>query len=223
MPPRRAPGAERRHSWRARQVGACRAHHGPGSGFAARRRLDMGPPRSTTHSRCASSMSTSGSTSATLADPVRCIAIASSRQACATGVVSPVGRSRSSADGRTHAGFQTEFDPGRVLSLLAKGPIVGTLESLLARQPPAGLKLAVEGRVELISPYGRRPRPAARLGDRRAAVGLLRPAWPARRRARRASQHAPPPRGRDRVRLRGRAPCRMRPRRPWSWWAGSRR
>jgi ribosome-associated toxin RatA of RatAB toxin-antitoxin module len=48
-------------------------------------------------------------------------------------------------DGRTHAGFQTEFDPGRVLSLLARGPIVGRLEGLLARQPPVGLKQAVEG------------------------------------------------------------------------------
>ncbi len=47
-------------------------------------------------------------------------------------------------DMRTHASFQTEFDPGRVLSLLAKGPIVGRLEALLAKQPPGGLKQAIE-------------------------------------------------------------------------------
>ena len=47
-------------------------------------------------------------------------------------------------DGRTHASFQTEFDPGRVLSLLAKGPLFGRLESLLAKQPPEGLRQAVE-------------------------------------------------------------------------------
>lgn len=50
------------------------------------------------------------------------------------------------ADGRTHAAFHTEFDPGRVLSLLAKGPILGRLETLLAKQPPEGLKRAVEAR-----------------------------------------------------------------------------
>lgn len=47
-------------------------------------------------------------------------------------------------DGRTNASFATEFDPGRVLSLLAKGPIVGRLETLLAVQPPEGLKEALE-------------------------------------------------------------------------------
>ena len=47
-------------------------------------------------------------------------------------------------DGRTHASFQTEFDPGRVLSLLAKGPVLSRLEALLAKQPPQGLKQAVE-------------------------------------------------------------------------------
>jgi len=48
------------------------------------------------------------------------------------------------ADGRTRAGFQTEFDPGRVLSLLAKGPVLTRLRTLLAEQPPAGLKSAIE-------------------------------------------------------------------------------
>ncbi len=47
-------------------------------------------------------------------------------------------------DGRTHASFQTEFDPGRVLSLLAKGPVLGRLETLLAKQPPEGLRQVVE-------------------------------------------------------------------------------
>jgi ribosome-associated toxin RatA of RatAB toxin-antitoxin module len=47
-------------------------------------------------------------------------------------------------DGRTRASFQTEFDPGRILSLLAKGPIFARLETLLTKQPPEGLKQAVE-------------------------------------------------------------------------------
>jgi ribosome-associated toxin RatA of RatAB toxin-antitoxin module len=47
-------------------------------------------------------------------------------------------------DGCTRAGFRTEFDPGRVLSLLAKGPIFGRLETLLTKQPPEGLRQAVE-------------------------------------------------------------------------------
>jgi len=47
-------------------------------------------------------------------------------------------------DGRTHASFQTEFDPGPVLSLLAKGPLFARLETLLTKQPPEGLKQAVE-------------------------------------------------------------------------------
>ncbi len=47
-------------------------------------------------------------------------------------------------DGRTKASFATEFDPGRVLSLLAKGPVVGKLEALLAAQPPEGLKEVLE-------------------------------------------------------------------------------
>jgi ribosome-associated toxin RatA of RatAB toxin-antitoxin module len=49
-------------------------------------------------------------------------------------------------DSRTHASFQTEFDPGRVLSLLARGPLLGRLEALLTGQPPEGLKRAVETR-----------------------------------------------------------------------------
>jgi ribosome-associated toxin RatA of RatAB toxin-antitoxin module len=46
--------------------------------------------------------------------------------------------------GRTRASFQTEFDPGRGLSLLARGPIVRRLEALLAAQPPQGLRQVVE-------------------------------------------------------------------------------
>jgi len=46
--------------------------------------------------------------------------------------------------GRTRAHFDIDFDPGRVLSLLAKGPVVARLEALLAGQPPVGLKRAVE-------------------------------------------------------------------------------
>lgn len=49
-------------------------------------------------------------------------------------------------DGRTQASFQTEFDPGPVLSLLAKGPLFARLETLLTQQPPEGLKQAVETR-----------------------------------------------------------------------------
>ena len=49
-------------------------------------------------------------------------------------------------DARTQASFQTEFDPGRILSLMAKGPILGRLETLLAHQPPEGLRQAVEAR-----------------------------------------------------------------------------
>jgi len=39
---------------------------------------------------------------------------------------------------------ELQFDPGRLLWLLAKGPIVGRLESLLASQPPEGLEQVVE-------------------------------------------------------------------------------
>jgi ribosome-associated toxin RatA of RatAB toxin-antitoxin module len=49
-------------------------------------------------------------------------------------------------DSRTHASFQTEFDPGPVLSLLAKGPLFARLETLLTQQPPEGLKRALETR-----------------------------------------------------------------------------
>ena len=48
-------------------------------------------------------------------------------------------------DGLTRAGFQTEFDPGRVLSMLARGPLVAQLRARLAEQPPVGLKRAIEG------------------------------------------------------------------------------
>ena len=48
-------------------------------------------------------------------------------------------------EGLTRAGFETEFDPGRVLSTLARGPLVAQLRARLAEQPPAGLKRAIEG------------------------------------------------------------------------------
>ena len=60
--------------------------------------------------------------------------------------------------GRTRASFQTEFDPGRLLSLLANGPVVATLQSLLAQQPPEGLRHAIEDHTK---PSGdRHPSPA---------------------------------------------------------------
>jgi hypothetical protein len=46
--------------------------------------------------------------------------------------------------GRTQADFRIDVDPGRLLSVLAKGPVVARLEALLAEQPPEGLKRAVE-------------------------------------------------------------------------------
>ncbi len=46
--------------------------------------------------------------------------------------------------GRTLARFETEFDPGRGLSLLARGPVLARLQALLAHQPAEGLKRAVE-------------------------------------------------------------------------------
>ncbi len=49
--------------------------------------------------------------------------------------------------GRTRARFQTEFDPGRGLSLLARGPVLARLQTLLAHQPADGLKRTVEDRM----------------------------------------------------------------------------
>lgn len=46
--------------------------------------------------------------------------------------------------GRSRATFETEFDPGRVLSAFARGPVYGRLQTLLAEQPPTGLKRQVE-------------------------------------------------------------------------------
>jgi ribosome-associated toxin RatA of RatAB toxin-antitoxin module len=46
-------------------------------------------------------------------------------------------------DGRTLASYETVFDPGRALSLLARGPVVARLEELVAQQPPHGLKQAL--------------------------------------------------------------------------------
>ncbi len=46
-------------------------------------------------------------------------------------------------DNRTLARYETVFDPGRALSMLARGPIVTRLEELVAQQPPHGLKQAM--------------------------------------------------------------------------------
>jgi len=46
--------------------------------------------------------------------------------------------------GTTLVDFRAEFDPGPRLSVLARGPLVTRLRTLLAEQPPSGLKLALE-------------------------------------------------------------------------------
>ena len=48
-------------------------------------------------------------------------------------------------NGRTRATYRMEIDPGRVLGLLARGPIVGQLRKHLTHQPPEGLKRVAEG------------------------------------------------------------------------------
>jgi ribosome-associated toxin RatA of RatAB toxin-antitoxin module len=50
------------------------------------------------------------------------------------------------APNRTRATYTLDFDPGRVLSMLARGPVVGKVTDHLGRRPPEGLKRAVEGR-----------------------------------------------------------------------------
>lgn len=45
---------------------------------------------------------------------------------------------------RSRAKFETEFDPGRVLSAFARGPVYARLQTLLAEQPPVGLKRQIE-------------------------------------------------------------------------------
>ncbi|MHB8233473.1 MAG: type II toxin-antitoxin system RatA family toxin [Solirubrobacteraceae bacterium] len=47
-------------------------------------------------------------------------------------------------EGQSRVMFETEFDPGRVLSAFARGPVYNRLQALLAEQPPAGLKRALE-------------------------------------------------------------------------------
>lgn len=44
----------------------------------------------------------------------------------------------------TLACFEIDFDPGRALSLLARGPVEARLRSLLAEQPPEGLRRLLE-------------------------------------------------------------------------------
>ena len=47
-------------------------------------------------------------------------------------------------DGRTRATYSLDLDPGRVLGMLARGPIEGQLRKHLTAQPPRGLKQAAE-------------------------------------------------------------------------------
>lgn len=49
-------------------------------------------------------------------------------------------------DGRTHATYTLELDPGRMLGMLARGPVGDQLQKHLTRQPPEGLKQAAEAR-----------------------------------------------------------------------------
>ena len=46
--------------------------------------------------------------------------------------------------GRTLATYSLAFDPGRVLSMLARGPVVDRVRKHLAKRPPEGLKRAAE-------------------------------------------------------------------------------
>jgi uncharacterized protein YndB with AHSA1/START domain len=49
-------------------------------------------------------------------------------------------------DGRTRATYTLELDPGRMLGMLARGPVGDQLRKHLTRQPPEGLKQAAEAR-----------------------------------------------------------------------------
>lgn len=47
-------------------------------------------------------------------------------------------------DGRTRATYRLEIDPGRVLGMMARGPVVGQVNKHLTRQPAEGLKRFAE-------------------------------------------------------------------------------
>lgn len=47
-------------------------------------------------------------------------------------------------DQRTRATYTLELDPGRILGMLARGPVGDQLRRHLTRQPPQGLKQAAE-------------------------------------------------------------------------------
>jgi ribosome-associated toxin RatA of RatAB toxin-antitoxin module len=47
--------------------------------------------------------------------------------------------------GRTRATYTLDIDPGRMLSMLAKGSVVDRLTRHLGEQPPRGLKRVAEG------------------------------------------------------------------------------
>jgi uncharacterized protein YndB with AHSA1/START domain len=49
-------------------------------------------------------------------------------------------------DGRTRATYTLELDPGRMLGMLARGPVGDQLRKHLTRQRPKGLKQAAEAR-----------------------------------------------------------------------------
>lgn len=49
-------------------------------------------------------------------------------------------------DNRTRATYTLELNPGRVLGMLARGPVADQLRKHLTRQPPEGLKQAAEAR-----------------------------------------------------------------------------
>jgi uncharacterized membrane protein len=48
-------------------------------------------------------------------------------------------------DGRTRATYSLEADPGRILGLAIRGPVVGVLRSRMVETMPAKLKAFVEG------------------------------------------------------------------------------
>jgi carbon monoxide dehydrogenase subunit G len=48
-------------------------------------------------------------------------------------------------DGRTRATYSLDGDPGRVLSMLIRGPVEGKIRDMLVNSRPAELKARVEG------------------------------------------------------------------------------
>jgi len=48
-------------------------------------------------------------------------------------------------DGRTHVTFMLEVDPGRVLSMLIRGPVEAAVRAVLVNNKPGELKKRIEG------------------------------------------------------------------------------